>query len=210
MVRKIITQIKYPVLIAGIVFCLVGVAYAATSNIDPTKKWAWNKNVGWVNFAPVGYEGVTVYADHLEGYAWAENVGWMRLGSDGGGGTPYYANITKDTYGVNNDGSGNLSGYAWSKNVGWIKFDPTNGGATINPATGSFDGDAWAENVGWIRFKGTGDQAYNVVTAWRADVVAVVGGFTEPLRVLLSPWLALAAAVVAGAIAAAALKRRAA
>jgi hypothetical protein len=106
------------------------VAYAATSNIDPTDKWAWSKNVGWVNFASVGYEGVTVYADHLEGYAWAENVGRMR-------------------------------------------------------------------------FKGAEDQAYNVVT---------IGGYTEPLSLLASSWLwvLLAAMVVAGAIAAAALKRRAA
>ncbi len=207
MLRKIITKIKYSVLVVGLVFCLVGVAYAATSNIDPTDKWAWSKNVGWVNFAPEGYEGVTVYADHLEGYAWAENVGWMRLGSYEGGGAHTYANDAPGAYGVNNDGSGNLSGYAWSKNVGWINFDPAGDErVTINPATGSFDGYAWAENVGWMRFKGMGDQAYNVVTAWRVTV----GGYTEPLRPLLWPWLALAAAVVAGAISAAALKRRAA
>jgi hypothetical protein len=123
MIRRIITHIRYPVLVVGLVLCLVGVAYAATSNIDPTKKWAWNKNVGWVNFDPDGDEGVTVYADHLEGYA-------------------------------------------------------------------------WAENAGWIRFK-------KYQTAETS-----VGGYTEPLRALLWPWLALVAAVVAGAIAAAALKRR--
>jgi hypothetical protein len=215
MVKRSITHIKYPVLVVGLVLCLVGVAlrlgsgqaYAAASNIDPTKKWAWNKNVGWINFDPDGDEGVTVYADHLEGYAWAENVGWMRLGSDGGGGVPYYANTTKDNYGVNNDGSGNLSGYAWSKNVGWINFDPDGDeGVTINPATGSFDGYAWAENVGWIHFKGMGAQAYNVVTSWRVTV----GGYTESLSLLASSWLwiLLVAMVVAGGIAALALKRR--
>ena len=152
---------------------------------------------------------MTVYADHLEGYAWAENVGWMRLGSHEGGGAHTYANAAADTYGVNNDGSGKLSGYAWSKNVGWINFDPDGDeGVTIDPATGSFDGYAWAENVGWIHFKGTGDSAYNVVTAWRVTV----GGYTEPSSRLASSWLwtLLAAMVVAGAVAAAALKRRAA
>ncbi len=174
MVKKIMTHIRYPVLVVGIVFCLVGVAYAATSNIDPTKKWAWSKNVGWVNFAPVGYEGVTVYADHLEGYAWAENIGWMRLGSYDGGDAHTYANDAADTYGVNRDPSGKLSGYAWCKNVGWIKFDPPNGGVTIDPDTGSFDGYAWAENVGWMRFK-NGDPAYNVVTAFRDHVETATG-----------------------------------
>jgi len=167
MLRQVITHIKYPVLVMGIVLCLVGVAYAATSNIDPDDKWAWSKNVGWVNFAPEGYAGVTVYADHLEGYAWAENIGWIRLGSYEGGGSHTYTNDAADTYGVNRDPSGNLSGHAWSKNVGWINFNPDGDeGVTINPSTGSFDGYAWAENVGWIHFRNVAP-AYNVVTSFK-------------------------------------------
>ena len=149
MLRKVITHIRYPALIAGIVLALFGVVQAATGNIDSTDKWAWGTNAGWINFRPE-HGGVTVYSDHLEGYAWAENIGWIRLGSDGGGGSPYYANTTAANYGVNNDGSGNLSGYAWSTNVGWIKFDPTHGGVTIDTASGHFEGYAWSENVGWI------------------------------------------------------------
>ena len=160
MVRKIITHIRYPVLIAGIVLCLFGVALAATGNIDATDKYAWSTNAGWINLRPE-HGGVTVYSDHLEGYAWGKNIGWIRLGSDGGGGTPYYANTTAANYGVNNDGSGNLSGYAWSTNVGWIRFDPTHGGVTIDTATGRFDGYAWGENVGWIHFS----SPYGVVTS---------------------------------------------
>lgn len=74
MVRKFITQIRYSVLIAGIVLGLSGIAQvqvATTSsgNIDDTDKWAWGTNVGWNNFRPE-YGGVTVYCcDHLEGYA---------------------------------------------------------------------------------------------------------------------------------------------
>lgn len=159
MLRKVIAYITYPVLIAGIVLCLVGVAYAAT-NIDSTNKWAWGTNVGWINFAPT-HGGVTVYSDHLEGYAWGENIGWIRLGTHTGGGTHTYANTTKDNYGVNRDANGNLSGYAWGTNVGWINFNPSDGGVTIDPATGSFDGYAWGENVGWIHFKNAAP-AYNV------------------------------------------------
>jgi len=160
MVRKIITRIRYPVLIAGVVLCLVGIAQAATGNIDPNNKWAWGSNAGWINFRPE-HGGVAVYSDHLEGYAWGENIGWIRLGSHEGGGSHTYANDAADNYGVNNDGNGNLSGYAWGTNVGWINFNPSDSQVTIDPVTGEFDGYAWAENVGWIHFKNA-TPAYNV------------------------------------------------
>jgi hypothetical protein len=169
MTKNAIVRIRYPALIVGIVLALLGVALrhgslvpaaqvqagqaqAGTgSNIDPTDKWAWSTNAGWINFAPT-YGGVTVYADHLEGYAWGENVGWIRLGSHTGGGAHTYGNTSASDYGVNRDSStGELSGYAWSTSVGWIKFDPAHGGVTIDSTTGSFDGYAWGENVGWIR-----------------------------------------------------------
>ena len=164
MVKKVITRIKYPVLIAGIVLCLVGIVQAATGNIDATDKWAWGTNAGWINFRPE-HGGVTVYGDHLEGYAWGENIGWIRLGIHTGGGAHTYGNTTNTNYGVNNDGAGNLSGYAWGTNVGWINFNPSDSQVTINTSNGSFDGYAWGENVGWIHFKNA-SPAYNVVTTW--------------------------------------------
>ena len=162
MVRKVIRHIRYPVLIAGLVLGLFGVVQAATGNIDSTDKWAWGTNAGWINLRPE-HGGVTVYSDHLEGYAWAENIGWIRLGTHDSGGSHTYANDAANTYGVNNDGLGNLSGYAWGANVGWINFNPSHGGVTIDLNTGSFDGFAWGENIGWIHFKNT-SPAYNVVT----------------------------------------------
>ena len=152
MLKKVITRIKYPVLIAGIVLCLFGVALAASGNIDATDKYAWSTNAGWINLRPE-HGGVTVYSDHLEGYAWGENIGWIRLGTTGSG-DPYYDNTTADNYGVNNDGSGNLSGYAWSTNAGWINFNPGHSQVTIDSATGRFDGYAWSENAGWVHFDG--------------------------------------------------------
>jgi hypothetical protein len=168
MAKRVITQIVYAVFIAGAVLGLFKVVQAATGNIDPTNKWTWATNVGWINFAPT-HGGVTVYADHLEGYAWAENIGWIRLGTHTGGGAHTYGNTSATDYGVNRDSSGNLSGYAWSANVGWINFNPTHSQVTIVPATGSFDGYAWSENVGWIHFKNTGPAAYSVVTDWRMN-----------------------------------------
>lgn len=153
-------------LAAVIVLSVSSTAWAAGGNIDPTDKWAWGTNLGWINFAPT-HGGVTVYPDHLEGYAWAENVGWIRLGSYTGGGSHTYDNTSPADYGVNHDGYGRLSGYAWSTNAGWINFAPAHGGVTINRLTGSFDGYAWGETVGWIHFKGTEAIAYNTVTGWR-------------------------------------------
>jgi len=162
------------------VLCLLGVALlcesgqalAQTGNIDPTNKWAWGTNVGWINFRPT-HGGVTVYDDHIEGYAWGENVGWIRLGSYEGGGTHTYANTSATDYGVNRDGSGNLSGYGRGTNVGWINFAPTQGGVMIDPVTGSFTGYAWGENIGWIHFKNAAPSAYNVVVS---SVIAVSKG----------------------------------
>jgi hypothetical protein len=158
-------QVRVWWLLAALFLALLASAYAATaSNIDPVDKWAWSSNAGWINFAPTctGCDGVTVYADHLEGYAWGENIGWIRLGTHTGGGSYTYANTAAINYGINRDGSGKLSGYAWGTNVGWIDFDPEYGGVTIDPATGRFDGYAWSENVGWIHFQNA-DPAYNVV-----------------------------------------------
>ena len=140
-------------LITLLVLGLVNVVNASTGYVDPSNKWAWGTNIGWINFSPTN-GGVEVYNDHLEGYVWAENIGWIRLGTYDGGGSHTYANDASGTYGVNNDGLGNLSGYAWSTNTGWINFKPTYGGVTVDPSTGEFNGYAWGENVGWISFKG--------------------------------------------------------
>jgi hypothetical protein len=193
MLRKIITYIRYPVLIAVIVLWLVAVAHAATGNIDPNNKWAWGTNVGWINFAPT-HGGVTVYSDHLEGYAWGENIGWIRLGTHTGGSPHAYANTAANNYGVNRDANGNLSGYAWGSNVGWINFAPTHGGVTFDSDTGRFDGYAWAENVGWIRF-------------WP---IIPIGGIAVPVNRLglLAPWLGLVTLVFLAALGVVLVRRR--
>ncbi len=179
MLRKVITHITYPVLMAVIVLGLFGLAlrprsgqaYAAT-NIDSTNKWAWGTNVGWLNFADTNGGG-TVYSDHLEGYIWVENIGWIRLGTYTGGGTHTYGNTTAANYGVNNDGSGNLSGYAWSTSTGWINFNPGHSQVTIDTSTGKFDGYAWGENVGWIHFQDASSPEYYVKTDYYPTAVTL-------------------------------------
>lgn len=156
---------RFSVLLLALLLVLlaVGVALAA-GNIDATNKWAWGTNVGWLNFAPDNdYGGVTVYSDRLEGDAWGENTGWIRFKGTAQDST---------SYGVNNDGVGNLSGYAWGTNVGWINFAPTNGGVWADPVTGDFEGYAWGENVGWIHLQNTSGTAYKVTTGWHGDLLA--------------------------------------
>lgn len=79
MLRKVITYITFPVLIAGLVLGLVGVVYAA-GNIDATNKWAWGTNIGWINFDP-SHSQVTINTStsKFDGYAWGENVGWIHF-----------------------------------------------------------------------------------------------------------------------------------
>lgn len=159
--NKPYTQQLFLALLVGSVLTLLAVSVAlADGSIDPTNKYAWGTNTGWINFAPTN-GGVTIYSDHLEGDAWGENIGWIRLKGTARDSMPY---------GVNNDGVGNLSGYAWGTNVGWINFKPTNGGVWVDPVTGNFEGYAWGENVGWIHFQNSSGNAYTVTTGWHGDL----------------------------------------
>lgn len=167
--------------------CLLAITVCASTGIDPTNKYAWAENAGWVNAAPTN-SGVTVHFDgtsgYLAGYAWGENVGWIKMGGNTGG---PYANNSATNWGVNLDASGNLTGYAWGENVGWITFSPSNSVTAVDMTTGSFDGKAWGENIGWISFKGTATN-YNVRAVafdaqpmgtpnWWLDYHAVVENF---------------------------------
>ena len=53
MKHRIRIHLWHAALLLGVTVCLlaVGVALAA-GNIDPTNRWAWSTNAGWINFAP--------------------------------------------------------------------------------------------------------------------------------------------------------------
>lgn len=142
--------------ISVILLALTGAALAGNTGTDPTNKYAWSENAGWLNAAPTNSEVTVHYYEGangwLSGYAWGENVGWIVMGSSGGG---PYANTASNNWGVNLAANGALSGYAWGENVGWITFEQTNGIPWINPVNGEFSGHAWGENIGWLKFKGT-------------------------------------------------------
>jgi len=119
MVRKVITYITYPVLIALMVLCLVAVAQAATGNLPG---YAWGENIGWIRLGSYDGGGSHTYANtsatdygvnrdahgNLSGYAWGSNMGWINFNPSGG------VTIDPDT--------GHFDGYAWGENIGWIHF----------------------------------------------------------------------------------------
>lgn len=148
------------------VLFLVVVSVGYAENIDPyndDSQYAYGENVGWMNFEPNTGDGVQVAFDKLTGFIWAENIGWISMSCEN---TSSCATVS---FGVTNDGSGNLSGYAWAENVGWISFScnntsycsTVNYGVTID-ADGNFDGWAYGENIGWIHLASTSPVPYKV------------------------------------------------
>ena len=120
----------------AIVLAILGMYQTGSAaGIDPTAKWAWSTNAGWINFNPSGGGGVAVYGDHLEGYVWAENIGWIRLGTHTAGSPHTYGNTAANDYGVNRDPSGKLTGYGWGANVGWISLKGGSGATAYGVVT---------------------------------------------------------------------------
>ena len=158
---------------------LGAVTAAFAENVDPQNngsQYAYGENVGWINAEPSGDggPGVTVSDTALSGYLWGENIGWINLNCSNN------ATCGTVSYGVTNDGNGNLSGYAWGENIGWISFSCNNNpstcattgnyGVTIDVNTGDFHGYAWGENIGWISFSDDSPVAYKVSALWSNDI----------------------------------------
>jgi hypothetical protein len=135
-------------------------ALAQLSAVDPTNKFSWSENCGWMNWrdagSPAGSQGVRRTVSYLAGYIWAENVGWVTVGDGTPANSTVYSNASGSDAGVNIDaGTGNLSGYAWGENIGWINFAAAAPlgpafAARIDPASSRLRGWAWGENIGWI------------------------------------------------------------
>jgi len=135
------------------------------ADADPASGFAWNDNVGWINFGTTTNAQGRVYVSNNElyGYAWGENIGWISMNceNDGQCGSSEYA-VTQT------DSDGTLTGFAWGENIGWIDFSPDGGGVTVTrntSITNTFSGYAWGENIGWISFSSDSPE-YGVTTTW--------------------------------------------
>jgi len=139
---------------------LMPTAGLAQTSIDPSSKFSWCENVGFMNWAdagdPLGSQSVLIQPSYLTGFIWCENTGWLKLGAGIPADGASYANSDGSDWGVNhNSNTGNLSGLAWGENIGWVNFS---GGALANPtnparldtSANRLRGYAWSENVGWI------------------------------------------------------------
>lgn len=160
------------IIICITLLCQVGFVYA--ENIDPyeiDEQYGYSENTGWLNAEPDTGDGMQVAGDKVTGWVWGENIGWINLHCENNG------TCGDVSFGVVNDGDGNLSGYAWAENVGWINFNPTGGGVTID-SDGYLDGWAWGENIGWIHFDQT--------QSWSVRVCIVT---LEDLQNFASYWL---------------------
>jgi hypothetical protein len=133
-----------------------GRASAQSVTIDPSNRFAWSENSGWLNFNGSAVQNVSINPTFLAGFVWAENIGWINLGDGTPANGTSYANANGADFGVNRNATTNaLSGFAWSENAGWINFaggvlaTPSNP-ARIDIAGLRIRGYAWGENIGWI------------------------------------------------------------
>ena len=171
----VISRIALALAVAALVLLPGGPLPTASAvgseNIDPDadgSQYAYGESVGWINAEPSGNggPGVVVTQTGLLGYMWGESIGWISMSCRN---TNSCATVS---YGVSNDGSGNLAGYAWAQNVGWINFSCTNNGTCgttanygviIDGVTGEFSGYAWGESIGWISFSCTNTASCGIV-----------------------------------------------
>ena len=126
------------------------------ASISSTHHYAWNNQVGWIDFA---YSGgnvqVPIGEGDLKGLAYVlSDSHWISLNcisTDSCDSIDYKATSSTD---------GILSGWAWSENFGWISFNCSNDdscassdyGVTVATSTGEFNDYAYSENIGWISF----------------------------------------------------------
>ncbi|MDD5430810.1 MAG: hypothetical protein PHP03_01145 [Candidatus Pacebacteria bacterium] len=127
---------------------------SAVTTMDPTNHWAWNDQIGWIDFYSTN--NANVYYDRLEGYA-SSSVGYIALNCN----TTPNGDVCSGDAGnwkiINT--AGTLSGWAWNDQIGWISFNcsdrsicaTSNYSVTID-SNGYFNGWAWNDLAGWISF----------------------------------------------------------
>jgi len=129
---------------------------AESTLVSNTYHYAWNDQVGWIDFA---YPGCNVQVPtgegDLSGLAYVlSDSHWISLNCLS---TESCATVD---YKVSSDANGNLTGWAWSENFGWISFNCLTDNTcsfseykvTIDQDDGEFDGYAYSENIGWTSF----------------------------------------------------------
>jgi len=114
------------IFLTSFVFCVANInkvfASDSVGSIDPSYKYAWGENLGWINMGCTNCN-VQITDTGVTGYAWSDQYGWI--------------NLSPTKAGVTNNCLGQLGGHAWSSKLGWINFS----GASID-FNGNFAGIA--------------------------------------------------------------------
>src|ERR1041385_2973232 len=136
--------ILIPLVLTGSMAAALG-----ATTINPTNKFAYGANLGWMDWRGDTNSGTVIGEFVCSGYLWAANVGWIHLGSNAPANGVQYQNNSATDYGVNHDGQGNLRGFAYGANIGWVNFENT-GAPKVDLKTGRLSGSIYSANCGWI------------------------------------------------------------
>src|ERR1051325_411487 len=136
--------ILIPLVLTGSMAAALG-----ATTINPTNKFAYGANLGWMDWRGDTNSGTVIGEFVCSGYLWAANVGWIHLGSNAPANGVQYRNNSATDYGVNHDGQGNLRGFAYGANIGWVNFENT-GAPEVDLKTGRLSGSIYSANCGWI------------------------------------------------------------
>jgi hypothetical protein len=137
------------VVMANLSIALGLLAAEGATTIDPSHRYAYAANCGWVDWRGDTNSGAVIGEFVCSGYIYAANVGWINLGSGNPTNSIRYQNLSAGDFGVNQDGFGNLRGYGYGANIGWINFESF-GAPRLDLKTGKFSGYAYSANCGWI------------------------------------------------------------
>ncbi|KKS82844.1 MAG: protein of unknown function with transmembrane region [Candidatus Wolfebacteria bacterium GW2011_GWC1_43_10] len=136
-----------------------GLGGGATGTIDTFYRYAWNDEIGWIDF---GYApgNVQVQDTQLVGYAYNDDVEEISL--DCATSPAGDICVTSDYKVTRATSTGDLAGWAWNDEIGWISFCGGQQTAdcpgtisykvNVNLTTGYFSGWAWNDAIGWISF----------------------------------------------------------
>ncbi len=150
----------------------------ASTNIDSTNKWAWNDNLGWINFFSPGTVNIT--PSLIQGYAVWESFPLSYIALDCA--TSPNGNIcSTSNFGVTNV-SGTLAGWAWNDAIGWISFNCSNTATcatsnySVTITSNDFSGWAWNDAIGWISFNCSNTATCATVSYKVSQVAPATGG----------------------------------
>lgn len=127
----------------------------ADTTVDPSNPYAYGANIGWLNAAGNGAQGLSIAQNVCEGYVFSPTLGWLHMGNGLPTNGVRYSNNHPTDYGVNRSDEGFLTGHAYCANAGWLTFEQEYGKPKVDLFSGQLSGYAWSGNLGWLSLSNT-------------------------------------------------------